>query len=118
MENKITYKELYTALLKIDEVKANSVWVKKLNEALENLEKKSANKSASKTQIRNEELKEEILELMVVGTNYTCTQILKLLNAEDVTSQQKVSSLMNALVKEGKVEKIIDKKATYFSKVA
>jgi hypothetical protein len=118
MEDKITYKELFTALLEIDEVKANSVWKKKLNEALERVEKKSASKTASKTQLRNEELKEEILNLMTVGTNYTCTQILKELNAEDVTSQQKVSSLMNALAKEGKVEKIIDKKATYFSKVA
>lgn len=118
MENKITYKELYTALLEIDEVKANSVWVKKLNEALENLEKKSANKSATKTQIENEEIKADILEIMVEGTNYTCTQIMKSLNDERVTSQQKCSALMNALAKEGKVEKTIDKKATYFSKIA
>jgi predicted transcriptional regulator len=118
MENKITYKELYTALLEIDEVKANSVWVKKLNEALENLEKKSANKSASKTQIENEEIKADILEIMVEGTNYTCTQIMKSLNDERIPSQQKCSALMNALAKEGKVTRIVDKKATYFSKVA
>jgi hypothetical protein len=116
MENKITYKELYTALLEMEEVQANKVYVDKINEALATLERKSANKTASKTQIENEEIKSNILGLMVEGTNYTCTQIMKLLNDERVTSQQKCSALMNALAKEGKVTKIIDKKATYFSK--
>lgn len=116
MTNKITFKELYNALLEMEEVKANKVYVDKINEALATLERKSANKTASKTQIENEEIKSDILNLMVEGTNYTCTQIMKSLNDERVTSQQKCSALMNALAKEGKVTKIIDKKTTYFSK--
>ena len=116
MTNKITFKELYNALLEMEEVKANKTYVDKINEALATLERKSANKTASKTQIENEEIKSDILNLMVEGTNYTCTQIMKSLNDERVTSQQKCSALMNALAKEGKVTKIIDKKTTYFSK--
>lgn len=100
----------------MEEVKANPIYVGKINEALATLERKSANKTASKTQIENEEIKSDILGLMVEGTNYTCTQIMKMLNDERVTSQQKCSALMNALAKEGKVTKIIDKKTTYFSK--
>ena len=53
---------------------------------------------------------------MVEGTNYTCTQIMKTLNDDRITSQQKCSALMNALAKEGKAIKIVDKKITYFSK--
>lgn len=116
MTNKITYKELFNGLLEMEEVKANKPYVNKINEALATIERKSANKTASKTQIENEEIKADILNLMVEGTNYTCTQIMKSLNDERVTSQQKCSALMNALAKEGKVTKIIDKKTTYFSK--
>lgn len=116
MTNKITFKELYNALLEMEEVKANKIYVDKINEALATLERKSANKLLSKTQIENEEIKSDILNLMVEGTNYTCTQIMKSLNDERVTSQQKCSALMNALAKESKVTKIVDKKTTYFSK--
>lgn len=116
MTNKITYKELFNGLLELGEVKANKAYVDKLHEALATIERKSANKTATKTQIENEEIKADILEIMVEGTNYTCTQIMKSLNDERVTSQQKCSALMNALAKEGKVTKIIDKKTTYFSK--
>lgn len=116
MTNKITFKELYNALLEMEEVKANRAYVDKINEALATLERKSASKTATKTQLENEEIKANILENMVEGTNYTCTQIMKSLNDERVTSQQKCSALMNALAKEGKVTKIIDKKTTYFSK--
>lgn len=116
MTNKITYKELFTALLEMEEVKANKAYVDKLHEALASIERKSANKTASKTQVENETLKASILEVMAEGTNYTCTQIMKILDDERITSQQKCSALMNALAKEGKVTKIIDKKTTYFSK--
>ena len=116
MANKITFKELYNALLEMEEVKANKAYVDKINEALATLERKSANKTASKTQVENETLKTSILEIMAEGTNYTCTQIMKVLNDDRITSQQKCSALMNALAKEGKVTKIIDKKTTYFAK--
>lgn len=114
MTNKMTYKEMYNALLEMDEVKSNPTIVAKINEALATLEKKSASKSSVD---KNAEIKEVILEAMVEGTNYTCTQIMKLVDDERLTSQQKTSAVMNALAKENLVVKMIDKKATYFHKV-
>ena len=113
MTNKMTYKEMYNALLEMDEVQSNPTIVNKINEALATLEKKSASKSATD---KNAEIKEVILDAMVIGTNYTCTQIMKLVDDERLTSQQKTSAVMNALVKEGLVVKVLDKKSTYFHK--
>ena len=113
MTNKMTYKEMYNALLEMAEVKSNPTIVNKINEALATLEKKSASKSSVD---KNAEIKEVILEAMVEGTNYTCTQIMKLVDDERLTSQQKTSAVMNALVKEGLVVKVLDKKSTYFHK--
>ena len=117
MTNKITYKELYNELLELPEVKANKAWTDKLHDAIEALDKKSTAKSVSKTQIANEEIKATMLELMVEKSLYTCTQMLKMLDDERVTSQQKVTSLFSALVDEGKVERVKDKKTTYFKKI-
>lgn len=113
MTNKMTYKEMYKALLEMEEVKANPTIVTKINEAIATLEKKSASKSSVD---KNAEIKEIILDAMVIGTNYTCTQIMKLVDDERLTSQQKTSAVMNALVKEGLVVKVLDKKSTYFHK--
>lgn len=117
MSNKITYKELYTALLELPEVKANKAWTNKLNDAIEALDRKSSTSSMSKTQIANEEIKTTMLDLMVENSLCTCTQMLKMLNDERVTSQQKVTALFGALVDEGKVERVKDKKTTFFKKV-
>lgn len=114
MTNKMTYKEMYNALLEMDEVQSNPTIVAKINEALATLEKKSASKSSVD---KNAEIKEVILSSMEIGTNYTCTQIMKLVNDERLTSQQKTSSVMNALAKENLLVKVIDKKTTYFHKV-
>jgi hypothetical protein len=110
----MTYKEMYNALLEMDEVQSNPTIVAKINEAIATLEKKSASKSSVD---KNAEIKEIILEAMVEGTNYTCTQIMKLVDDERLTSQQKTSAVMNALVKESLVVKVLDKKSTYFHKV-
>ena len=114
MTNKMTYKEMYNALLEMDEVQSNPTIVAKINEALATLEKKSASKSSVD---KNAEIKEVILGSMEIGTNYTCTQIMKLVDDERLTSQQKTSAVMNALAKENLVVKVIDKKSTYFHKV-
>lgn len=117
MTNKITYRELYSELLELEDVKSNPLWVNKLNEALAGLDRKASNKTASKTQIENEEIKISMLENMESGTRYTCLQMIKILNDERVASPQKASSLFSALEKEGKVERIKDKKSTYFVKI-
>ena len=115
---KTTKREVLNAMLADENISANPIFKQYCEHEIELLDNKKASKTMSKAQVENEEIKENILVLMEVGTNYTCTQILKMLDDERVVSQQKVSALMNALFKDGKVEKILDKKATYFSKKA
>ena len=114
--NKLTYKALYNALLEMEEVKANPAYVAKIKDAIEALDNKAKAKSASKTQIANEEIKAEMLELMADGVNYTCMQIVKMLGRDDVTTSQKVTALFTQLIDENKVKKIKDSKTTYFTK--
>lgn len=115
--NKITYAELYKELLKLDDVQSNPLWVEKLENALASVTAKAENKKATKVQIENEEIKSAILDTMVSGQLYTCSQIIKMLDDERVSTTQKVTALFISLSNEGKVERIRDKKTTYFKKI-
>lgn len=115
--NKTTKREVLMEMLATEEIARNPKFKEYCEHEIELLDKKKESKTATKTQVENEEIKETILDIMVVGTHYTCTQIMKMLNDDRVTSQQKCSALMNALAKEGKVNKILDKKFTFFAKV-
>lgn len=114
---KMTQEKALVYALSLEEIQSNKEVAEKLSDMLASVRNKRANKTATKTQIRNEELKSLILELMVEDSPYTCTQVLKMLDEEDVTSQQKVTSLMASLIEDKKVERIKDKKTTYFKKV-
>lgn len=114
---KMTQEKALMFALELEDVKANKEVADKFADMLASVRNKRTNKTATKTQIRNEELKSLILELMVEDSLYTCTQVLKMLDEEDVTSQQKVTSLMASLIEDKKVERIKDKKTTYFKKV-
>ena len=115
--NKMTQEKALVYALGLEEIQSNKEVAEKLADMLTSVRNKKANKTATKTQIRNEELKSLILELMVEDSLYTCTQVLKMLDEEDVTSQQKVTSLMASLIEDKKVERVKDKKTTYFKKV-
>lgn len=115
--NKMTQEKALMFALELEDVKANKEVADKFADMLTALRNKKANKSASKTNVRNEELKGMILEVMTEDSVYTCMQIVKLLNEDDVTTSQKVTALMSSLIDENKVEKIKDKKSTFFKKV-
>lgn len=115
---KMTQEKALVFALELDEIKGNKEVADKLTDMLEAVRNKRTNKTMSKTQIENEDLKSLILVVMESGKCYTCTMLMKELNDERITSQQKMSALLNALVKENKVEKIIDKKSTFFKRVA
>lgn len=118
MTNKMTKREILNAMLNDSNFSANANFVAYAKHELELLDKKSESKTKSKTQIENDDLKSLILVVMELDKCYTCTMLMKELNDDRIASQQKMSALVNALVKEGKVEKIIDKKSTFFKRVA
>ena len=114
---KMTQEKALVYVLGLEEIQNNKEVADKLNDMLTSVRNKKTNKTVSKTQIANEEIKATMLELMTPTSLYTCTQMLKMLDDERVTSQQKVTSLFGALVDEGKVERVKDKKTTYFKKI-
>ena len=93
----------------------------KLEKMLEQVEKKASggSKSMTATQKANAELGEKILEEMEINRLYTITEMLKALpclKSEEYTNQ-KISSIVSNLVKEGKAERISEKRKSYFRKV-
>ena len=118
MTNKMTKREVLNSMLANSVIAENPIFKAYAEHELELLDKKSESKTKSKTQIENDDLKSLILVVMELDKCYTCTTLIKELNDDRVGSQQKMSALVNALVKEGKVEKIIDKKSTFFKRVA
>lgn len=86
----------------------------KLNSMIASLHKKSASRKPSKTQAENEVLKDTILEVLANGGKMTASAVLKSHEDFDGFSNQKISALLNGLVKDGKVTKDKDKKTTVF----
>lgn len=113
---KMTQEKALVFALELDEIKDNKEVADKLSDMLEAVRKKRENKTPTKVQMRNEELKDSILDLMVYNSAYTCTQIVKMLNSEDVQSTQKGTALLKSLADEGKVEIIRDKKSTFYKR--
>ena len=118
MTNKMTKREILNSMLENSVIAENPIFKAYCEHELELLDNKKANKTPTKVQIRNELLKGEILELMTEDVCYTCTQIVKMLDNEDVQSTQKGTALLKSLADEGKVEIIRDKKSTFYKRVA
>lgn len=114
MANKITKKDMFKAIAKVEGVASNPAMVDFINHEIELLEKKASSKKATKNQVANEELKKEILSVLT-SDGATVSEIMKLSDTLSELSNQKVSSLLKQLVESGDVEKIVDKKKSFFS---
>lgn len=115
---KMTKKDYFKALLKIEEVNANSAMVDFINHEIELLEKKNGNRKPTKTQEENENLKILILEIADVQA-MTVTEIMKAIQpkVEIELTNQKVSALANKLVTDGLMTKTTEKRKSYFQTV-
>ena len=115
---KLTKRDHFNTLLTIPAVSDNPVLVDFINHELELLSKKnSTDKKPTATQQANGVLKEAIIDLLVDGNPYTVSQIIKEVPECAGLSNQKVSALMVQLVNEGQVEKVIEKRVSYFKLV-
>lgn len=118
-KTKVTQKMALGYVLENCEVPADIK--EKLEKMLEQVEKKASggSKSMSATQKANAELAEKIVGEMEENRLYTITEMLKVLPclAEEEYTNQKISAIMSNLVKEGKVERIVDKRKSYFKVV-
>lgn len=83
----------------------------KLTALREQMAKKRTSSKPTKTQVANEAVKGEILEALADG-RMTCGEVVKALDGE--YTSQKVSALLRQLVGTGKVNKVTEKKVSYF----
>ena len=113
---KITKREKFEMLMAITEVKANPILSEFIERELELLAKKnSAEKKPTAQQEENEAIKETILENLT--SRMTISEMQKSIPDLAEYSNQKISALMRQLILEGLVEKVEDKRKSYFSKI-
>jgi len=117
MANKVTKREVINAMLANEVVSANEVWVNYLENELAILDKKAANKKATKTQEENIDIKNEILNVLT-SEGATVTEIQGKSEKLGSLSNQRVSALLRQLIAEDKVVKTTDKKKSYFALAA
>ena len=119
---KLTNVKALEMVLEMEEVQANVELVEKLTKMKEQFEKKNKSsvgvdgkKVLTAEQKKNEILKETILEVL---TRYEEPKQIKELIAENEElanyTGQKISALMTQLLRDEKVVKVIDKKASKF----
>ena len=112
---KLTKKEKFAMLKAIPAVAENPILVEFIDHEVELLNKKNTSeKKPTANQIANEAIKAEILCAMEFDKLYTCTDIIKEVEVCNGLNVQKVSPLMNQLVEAGKLEKLTEKRKTYF----
>lgn len=116
-EKKITKRDNYNALLKIEEVKNNPILEKFVKHEIELLDKKNSSRSGKPTaqQKVNNAVRESILDEMENGVEYTITDMIKQLPSCMTLTNQKVSALVRQLVKDNLVIRTEKKGRAYFS---
>ena len=115
---KLTKRDRFNTLLTIEEVKSNPDLVAFINNELNLLAKKnSADKKPTATQTLNEKLKTSILAFMKPDEKYTVSTFIKEVPECADKSNQKISAMMVQLISENKVEKVIEKRVSYFRKI-
>ena len=114
MEKRMTQREM------IEQIKANyaltEAEVAFIDHELELLAKKNASTGERKptaTQKANEGIKDVIVDVLADnGGQMTVTEIVKAIDGE--YTNQKISALVRQLIADGKVEKVVDKRKSYF----
>ena len=118
MEKKMTKREKFEMLAKIEEVKANPILAEFIDHELELLAKKNASGSDKPTavQIANNGIKEEILDCMADEPNrlFTISEMQKVIPCCAELTNQRISALVRQLKEDGKVERIEEKRKAYF----
>ena len=117
---RITKKDRFNQLLSIEAVKSNADLVTFIEHEMELLAKKnassaSATRKPTKTQIANEGIKAEILDLMSAGTSYLISDMMKMFPSLAEYPSQKIVALVRQLVNEGKVTREVIKGKAYFT---
>lgn len=119
---KFTNKEVLAMVLEVlgsVEHEEKEVMVETVSHMIEQLTKKAENKKLTKAQQLNEALKVQLLDVLATEENGLTISELQFKDDFSEYSNQKLSALLNQLVKSGELEKEVGKdKKTIFKKVA
>ena len=114
---KITKREKFEMIAKIEAVASNPVLAEFIEHELELLAKKnSSEKKPTATQVANENIKEEIVEALANEPNrlFTISEMIKVIPACADLSLPKVTALVTQLTKAEKVVRVEEKRKAYF----
>lgn len=116
---KVTKRERFAQLLALPEVANNQDLVDFINHEVELLTRKNASgeKKLTANQLENENLKEIIVNSLSAEAGLTITEMIKTIPELAEFTNQKISALTTALVKDGKIERRVEKRITKFYKV-
>ena len=119
MSKKMTKREIFEQIKSKYELTADEVAF--IDHELELLAKKNVSSTGEKkltpTQKANESLKADILSCMDEGTQYGIDEMIKTFPCCAELSTSKVTAMMTQLIKAKLVERITDKRKSYFRKV-
>lgn len=120
MANKKTVVQMYEEILAIEGLTAEQrAFIEKRIEITKN--KNAKREGAEPTPKQREKMAAEqaiennIIEVMNSNVCYTTTDLVKVLNREDVASTQKLAPRLTALVEQNRLVKTIEKGRTYYS---
>lgn len=113
---KVTKKDRFNQLLAISEVANNEALVEFINHEIELLTRKnSSEKKPTANQLANEKTAEVVLQTLIDnGDRMTVTEIIKANGELGDYTNQKITALLKSLISADKVERIEDKRKTYF----
>ena len=107
----MTKRENFTAIVSVLESANRVDLADVMRHELELLDKKNASKKPTSVQVANESLKNVILNY-VTDVPMTATEIMAAIPG--ITSNQKASALLNQMVKAGTLNKVVEKRKSYF----
>ena len=114
MANKLTKRDYFRMIREV--VADREDLVEFIDKQVALLDKKSGNKGETKTQKENADIKTKLIEALVeIATPVTVTELADKNEFASQYSNQKLSALLNQLVKEDKIVKTTDKKKSLFA---
>ena len=114
----MTKREMFSAILAIDEVAENAEMVEFLNHQIELLDSRKTSTKPTAKQVENESIKDEILS--VLGSASAPMRVKDLIATDTLSgySSSKITALLRQMLPDvgtGQVIKTIEKKVSYFS---
>jgi hypothetical protein len=118
MANKMTQRNFFEEVIAMAKENGRDDLAEFAQGRIEVLDKKSENRKPSKTQAENEVLKGVIVDVLTEnGGQMTVTEMLNSGAFDAMVTNQKVTALLRQLVESGKVEKVVDKKKSFFKAI-